>query len=295
MHPHTIRKKYNVMFLQYFSQLGRKWVQEVSTSQEELRMSFLNYIAGRMPESDRARFEEQLLEDQDFSDAAAGCEQELIDGYALHRLDTEETRAVGLWIEASPERVERVAMARALLKTPSQRNSGRLQVGIAMAVAACLAIATTLYLVNTRGLHRASETTQLSAANSALPRPEAPGAVANPTETAKPDVILIAAERIRGKPEITTYRVHPESPIQLQVLLPGETAHSGYQIRVSPLAGQSKILLQQSDLTAQSMAGQLYLTVTLSPGSLPPGTYTASISRQNETLTSTFSLKWMNQ
>jgi hypothetical protein len=294
VHPQATGKKNTVTFLQGFSQWGRKKVQRVSTSPQDLRVSFLHYIMGRMPEPDRARFEEQLLEDQDFSDAAAACEQELIDAYALHRLDAEETRAVGLWIEASPKRVERVAMARALLLATPQRDLRRKRIGFALATAACLFAAATLYLVNTRLLHHAPKAAQLSATNAPPAQNQTPAA-ATSSEAARPDIVLIAAERVRGKQETTTYQVHRENPIQLQVVLPGQTARSGYQVRVAPQADPSKILLQQDNLEAQTLASQLYLTVTLPPGSLPPATYTASVTRQGNTLISTFTLKWVHE
>jgi anti-sigma-K factor RskA len=283
------------MFLQDFSQWGRKKAQKVSTSQENLRASFLHYIMGSMPEPDRANFEERLLEDQDFSDAMAACEQDLIDAYALHRLDAEESRAVGLWIEASPERVERVAMARALLQTTPQRGLRRMQIGIALAAAACLLVAATLYLVRVKMLHYQQKSAQLYAANVAPQKSQIPAAGTTSDNAVNPDIVLIAAERVRGKQKATTYQVHRERPIQLQVILPGETARSSYQVRVTSLADQGKVLLQQNDLEAQSMAGQLYLTVTLPPGSLPPATYIASISRNGDTLVSTFSLQWVHE
>jgi anti-sigma-K factor RskA len=282
-----------VMFLQDFSQWGRKKVQRVSTFPEDLRMSFLHYIMGLMPEPDRIHFEEKLLEDQDFSDAAAVCEQELIDAYVLHRLNAEETRTVGLWIQASPRRVERVAMARTLLQVTPQRDLRRKRIVVALAAAACLLMAATLYLVSARVLHHGQKPT-LSAANAPLPQNQAPATLTTSSEAAKPDVVLIAAERVRGKQETATYQIHRESPIQLQVVLLGQTARSGYQVRLTPLADQSKILLQQDNLEARTLAGQLYLTVTLPPGALPPATYTASITRQGNTLVSTFTLKWVH-
>jgi hypothetical protein len=294
VHPQATGKKYTVTFLQEFSQWGRKKVQRVSISQEDLRASFLEYILGRLSEPDRTRFEERLLGDQDLSDAAAECEQELIDNYAMHRLDPEETRAVGLWIEASPERVERVAIARALLQAAPQRGFRKQRIGIALAIAACLFVAAALYLVNTRTLHHAQTANQLSA--NAPPQSQPPATpTPNADQGAKPDVVLIAAERIRGEQKTATYQLHREAPIQLQVLLPGETEPAGYQVRITPLADRSRILLQQNNLEAQSISGQLYLTVTLPPGSLPPATYTASVSRQGNTLVSDFTVKWTHE
>lgn len=297
MHPQTAGEKYTVTFLQKNSQPGRKKVQRVSispdNSPDDLRASFLLYITGRLPEPDKTRFEEQLLVDQDFSNAAATWEQELIDAYALRRPDAKETRAIRLWIEASLDRVERVVIARALLKTtPRQdlrkrQHLRKRQLGAALALAACLVIAATLYFVIS--LRREQRATQQSIATAAPPQNQTPPIGV----AAKPDVVLIAAERTRGEQKTTTFQVHRESPIQLQIVLPGETARTGYQVRVTPATDQNKILLQQNDLEAQSMAGQLYLAITLPPGSLPPATYIASVSRQGDTLTSTFTLKWV--
>jgi hypothetical protein len=281
-----------VTFLQDFSPRGRKKVQRVSISPDDLRASFLLYITGLLPEPGKTHFEEQLLADQNFSDAAAACEQELIDAYAMHRLDAEETRTIGLWVEASPDRVERVAMARALLQATPHRGLHRRQISFVLAAAACLLVAATLYLVNTKMLHHQQPNTQLSAANTSR---QAQTAAATTSITAKPDVVLIAAERTRGEQKTATYQVHRESPVQLQIVLPSEAARSGYQLRVTPLAYPRKTLLRQNDLEAQSMAGQLYLTVTLPPGWLSPATYLASVSHQGDTLTSTFTLKWAPQ
>lgn len=277
-------------FLQDFSQWGRKKVQRVSTSPDDLRARFLRYITGRLPEPDKTRFEERLLEDQDFSDAAVACEQELIDNYALRRLDAEEARAIGLWIEASPERVERVTMARVLLRATPQRGQPKKKTNITLAAAASLLAAATLYLVNSKFSHHEQQDTQLSASNSPLQDQTAAAAA-----TIKPDIVLIAAERTRGEQKTVTYQIHRESPIQLQVLLPGETNHSGYQLRIVSSTDPSKTLLELNQLEAQSIAGQLYLTATLPPGSLPPATYSASVSRQGDTLISTFALKWVTK
>jgi anti-sigma-K factor RskA len=289
VHPQAIGQKYTVTFLQNLSQRGRKKVQKVPVSQNDLRARFLEYIMGRLPEPERSSIEEQLLADHDLSDAAADCEQELIDDYAMRRLDSEEYREVGLWIEASPDRVQRVAMARALLQRSAHRTSGRHRPVIAFAVAACLVAAAALYIVDTR-LNRAAKTTQLATANPATPI--IPATVDN---NARPDIILIAAERIRGERKIATYPIHHGSPIQLQILLPGESARTGYRLRIASQANRNKALLEQDNLEAQSLNGQLYLNISLPPGSLAPATYLAAVTRQNDTLTSPFIVTWAHE
>jgi hypothetical protein len=287
MHSQSIGQKYTVIFLQYFSLRGRRKVHKVSGSQNDLRAKFLQYVMGRLPGPERASFEEQLLADHDLSDAAADCEQDLIDAYALRQLNPEESREVGLWIEASPDRVARVAIARALLQRSPQRSSGRQRITIALAVAACLVAAVALYVVDTR-MHRADKAAQFAAAT---PAPPINPAIAANT-TIKPDIILIAAERVRGEQKTATYPIHQDSPIQLQILLPGESARSGYKLRVTTLADRNRVLIERDDLEAQSFDGQLYLTISLPAGTLPPATYLAAVSRQNDILTSPFSLVW---
>jgi hypothetical protein len=288
VHPKATGEKYTVTFLQYFSQSGRRKVQRVPISPEDLRASFLAYVTGRLQDSDRARFEDQLLEDQDFSDAAALCEQQLIDAYALRRLPPDETRAVSLWIEASPDRLQRVTFARALLQN-TPRASRRHTIDIVLAVAACLLVAATIFQMTATLLHRRQQAAQLSASNTPPPQIHAPTVATPPI---KPEIILLAAERTRGEQAITTYQVRRSSSLELQIILPGQTARSRYQVRVAPVTDPTRILLQQNNLEAQFLAGQLYLTVALPPGSLPPATYTASVIRQDNTLFSTFTLKW---
>ena len=264
---------------------------KVSISESDLCPALLRYITGKSTESERAEFEERLLADQEFSDAAAVCEQELVDAYALRQLNADEMEELRDWIEASADRTQRVKMARALLLPRPQRIRSNPRVAIILAVAACVLVAITLPLMHRAAQKDATSVSQAPAPN-AMPSPSAiPPSVAIPSAI-KPDVILLAAERVRGEQQIASYQVHRNAPVQLQVLLSGETARSGYSLQVTPLEGPRRILLEKTGLPAQSVNGQLYLNVTLPPGSLPPATYTASVSRHGETLTSQFTLKW---
>jgi hypothetical protein len=291
-----------VTFLQKFSQHGRRKVKKLSNSPispldspAELRATFLGYITGTLPDADRIRLDEQLLADHDLSDAVAECEQQLIDDYVLHQLSPEDARTVGLWIEASPNRVLRAQMARALLQRTPQTKPRTGYIGVALAIAACLIAAATLYLFN----HRTQPPAPLTASSTALRNLPAPAVTPSPSTTSahtiKPDVILIAAERLRGEQRPAIYQIHRQSPIQLQVIVPNETATTGYSIRISRQSDATNALIRQTNLTAQSLAGQRYLTITLPPESLLPATYTASITHQNDTLASTFILKWAPQ
>jgi hypothetical protein len=263
----------------------------VSILENDLRPVLLRYITGGLSELKRSAFEERLLTDQEFSDDAAVCEQELIDAYALRQLNDGDMESLRPWIESSPGRMQRVKMARALLLPRPQRMRSRQRITVLLAAAACVLAAVTLLFVHRTTQKESTSISQTSATN-AKPFQVASGpSVASPVET-KPDVILLAVERIRGEQQTASYQVHRDAPVQLQIMLGGETARSGYGLQVVSQEGKRHILLEKKDLEAQSLNGQLYLSVTLPPGSLPPATYTASVSRSGETLVSHFTLKW---
>jgi hypothetical protein len=263
----------------------------VSISESDLRPVLLRYITGRSTESERTGFEERLLADQEFSDAAAVCEQELIDAYALQQLNADDMEGLRPWIESSPMRMQRVKMARALLLVAPQRIRAKRRMVLILATAACVLAAVTLHLTNRTAQKNPNSAPETSATSPTQSQGVNGPPVASPSD-AKPDVILLVAERVRGEQQIATYQVHPNATVQLQIMLGGETARSGYRLQVVPLEGSHHILLEKTGLQAQSINGQLYLNVTLPPGFLPPAAYTASVSRHGETLVSHFTLKW---
>jgi hypothetical protein len=263
----------------------------VSISENDLCQALLRYIAGRSTESERAEFEERLLTDQEFSDDAAVCEQELIDAYALRQLNADDMEGLRAWIETSPYRRERVKMARALLAAQPRKIHIQRRIAFVLAAAACVALAVTLPLMKKMMQRDTASVSPTATTSPQVAQTENPPLAALPG-TMKPDVILLAAERMRGEPQAATYQVHPNAPVQLQIMLPGETERSGYGLQVFPLEGPHHILLEKTNLQAESMNGQLYLNVALPPGYFPAAAYTASVSREGETLVSHFTLKY---
>jgi len=231
------------------------------------------------------------MTDQEFSDEAAICEQELIDAYAVRQLNANDMESLKPWIENSPHRRERAKMARALLTAQPQKIRIQRRVAFVWAAAACVALAVTLPLMKKMTQRNTASVSQTATTNPQVAQNENPPLAAVPG-TMKPDVILLAAERMRGEPQAATYQVHPSAPVQLQIMLPGETERSGYGLQVFPLAGPHHVLLEKTNLQAESMNGQLYLNVALPPGYFPAATYTASVSREGETLVSHFTLKY---
>ncbi len=258
-------------------------------SQDHLRMRLMRYVTGKLTEEESARFEEQLLSDQEYSDAAAVCEQAMIDAYAQGSLDAEEMSALRVWIEASPHRMQRVEIARAFLRQKPQSVHSIWNRTALFALTACIlaAIGVALILVN-RPIKNSSTAALAPVSPHAVAPPTAPSAA---VLAQKPAVILLIAERIRGEQQVATYRIPHDAQVQLQVLLPGETAGSGYTLEVASLDDQAHVLLSQKHLKAQSIEGQLYLSATFAPGSLPPGSYRASVIRNEDTLISQFAVK----
>ena len=263
----------------------------MSISESDLRTGLLRYITGRSTESERTDFEERLLTDQDFSDAAAVREQELIDAYALQQLNADDMEGLRHWIETSSRRMQRVKMARTLLLASSQRSRGNWRMAAILAAAACILAAVTLHVTNRTAQKDSNAVSQASASNAGQSQGVNGPSVALPSDT-KPSVVLLVAERVRGEQQIANYQVRRNAPVQLQIMLGGEAARSGYGLQVVPMEGPRRILLEKTDLQAQSINGQLYLSITLPAGAFPPATYTASVSRGGETLVSHFTLKW---
>lgn len=256
-------------------------------SEDHIRAGVLRYLTNRLPEDERAIFENQLLTDHDFSDAVALQEQDLIDGYVLGSLNHEEARFVRSWIEASPRVMQRVRMAQALLVRRPQRFRRRQFVVGALAAAACVLVAIGVSLKVSTSSHP-KEVASGTVANTS---PQQNRAIQPTDESGKPAVILLVAERIRGDQQFPSYHVGRDAAVQLQILLAGETARSGYALKVESVTGKRHILLEQQDLEAQSVEGRLYIKGTFPPGSFPPGTYRTLVRRGGETLIAHFAVR----
>jgi hypothetical protein len=254
---------------------------------DNLRLNTLRYLTHEMTVDERALFNERLLYDHEFSDAVALCEQDLIDTYACGTMNAEEKGIVQLWIKASPRRMERVEFARALLKKRPKVVSVKPYIGVVLAVAACLLVALglifrTIRESRYRGLKTVASSTAVHLARSANP------AIVEKDNSQKEQTILVIAERTRGKQKITTYSVHLDAPLRLQVLLIGEIAPTGYTLKITSLKKNQPFVLERTGLSAESVKEQLYLSLLLPPGSLPADRYIVRVSVHGRTLVSQF-------
>jgi hypothetical protein len=256
------------------------------TSEKQLSSQTLRYLTGALDGEERDSFETRLLVDQDFSDAVAVSEQELIDSFVLGQMGPAEARSFQAWVHAAPARMERVRMARALLqkKLPAMSGKGHRFAAI-LAAAACALVALGITL------HMAKR-------NQAKPPGAVAGAVSSPQGvtpalegTEKAAAILLVAERLRGAEPITRYQVHPGSPVELQVLLTGKAPDTQYKLQIVSSGPKRRILIGREGLRVHQKEGHPYLEVTLPAGSLPAATYDVIVSEKDNQLFASFEVR----
>ena len=262
------------------------------TSESQVRSTLLQYLAGRLTESERSLFEERLLSDQEFSDAIAVLEQEAIDAYAMGSLSPEEASSIRPWIEGSLRRQERVKMARAFLTARQTTSIRKRYLTAILATAACILVAAGATLLR---MHRPSE----KVGPASLPERARSAVSAPPHDTSsqdgiatKPAVILVIAERIRGERPTATYQIPREAPVELQILLPSGTKSQTYSLEVISLSKEHGVLLKRDNLQPRTEAGQVYIAASFAPDALPPATYEVVVNGGGATLTSVFALQW---
>jgi hypothetical protein len=257
-------------------------------SKDQLRSDLFQYLTGGLTGSERALFEERLLADQEFSDVVAVLEQEVIDDCAMGSLTAERAASIRSWVEASPRRMQRVKMARALLTSRSTARNRKLHLALTLAAAASILIAAGVTLRWFTKLPGKEFTTRSQATPPAKSVP--PQAVPETGNSGRSAVILIVAERIRGEQPIATYRIRPDVPVELQILLAGAAVHSTYDLEIVSLDSKQQVILKQEDLQPRVEAGQSYLDASFPPGSLSSATYKVTVSDGRTTLQTQFTV-----
>ncbi len=165
-----------------------------------------------------------------------------------------------------------------------RRNNPWLWLGAASA--ACLLAGAMLTGIVLRHTHPGTATmpsaSMPTAAGPGLAPPAATPST-SPAAARSPDVILLAAERLRGPApsQSAAYTLHPDAPIRLQVLLPRASAASvsahAYTLSVRPANSQA-MLARFPGLSALRESGTLYLEATLAPSTLKPGAYIVTVT-----------------
>jgi hypothetical protein len=249
------------------------------------RALFLRYISNGMDAAEHEAMENRLLRDHEFSDEMAACEQELIDAYAVGSLSAAEIAILEPWIALSERRIQQVRMAQAFLQR-RQNRAPMIRVWAPWtALAACLLLGAGLLLrTSLRGsLPGKVETPAIV--------PSQPNLSSSAKPLLKPDVVLLVAERIRGEQQTPAFLIHAASPIQLEVLL-ATGLGSGYSLKIVRAEDSAHPIFEQSNLEPHSVHGEVYLSSTITAGSLHPGTYDVILSRDGETHISRFAIRW---
>ena len=256
----------------------------------QLCESFLRYVTGRMSEGEALSFEERLLSDHALSDAAAVCEQELIDRYAAGELNEADRTALQTWIEASPRRMQRVRLAQSLLAFANDRVQHRSGMRFVLPIAALIAgLAVLTWMTGKHFRDNAGSVSQTAAQNGASSASEKTPQ-RNGLATPANQVILVVAERVRGERPPQPMTVPRDSSVTLQVLLPEGAANSSYRLRVTKANAQSPVL-DDRGVKPVATGDRLYLIAHVSAGVLMPGLYTIDVDGAEESFLSQVTLR----
>jgi hypothetical protein len=257
---------------------------------KNVRRDLLRYVTGKLSDDEHALFEERLLTDQEFTDEVAQHEQELIDDYAVGRLNSEESPAIRSWVEESSRRMQRVEMAKALLLRAPMKERRRHRTAYVLAAAACLLAAVGISLALTKGYIKRNS--QLVATETlARSTPSLSGTTSlSPAISQKPEVLLLVAERVRGRQPLARYRISREAPLRMQILLSDDFVATDCTLEILSLYPRQRILLQQKNLKAQTKREQSYLEISLPAGSLPGGDYRALVNGGEKMLSADFAI-----
>jgi hypothetical protein len=252
---------------------------------DQIRVRFLRYIAAALSESENEQFEQRLLADQEFSDATAACEQELIDDYAAGGLSSDDARTLQPWIESSPRRMQRIATARALQHRSRPKRWGARKPLPILLVAACLLVIAG-GLLHLAGRKRQTRPSAMELAKNAAPPISTPAQRRGLGDN--PSVVLLMDERTRGKDSVPVYRIKPHAPIELQVLLAGKVARNEFGLELNSNDGRR--IATWKGLKPTSKHGWAYLSVDLPADSLPPAFY-QTVVREGGAGTSTIAFE----
>jgi len=257
---------------------------------DQLGENFLRYVTGRMKPDEALSFEDRLLSDHAFSDAAAVSEQNLIDSYAAGELNEADRAALQPWIEAAPRRMQRVRLSLSLQDLGSCKVERRWGMRFVLPIAAVIAgLAILTWMAGKHFGHSARATSETATRNGT---PAGSGAASTSTNPPAPadQVILVVAERVRG--EIPAHFVTPRrnSALTLQVLLPEGAANAPYRIRVARAEGRPDVVLDERGVKPVVTGSRLYLIAHLPEDAATPGSYTVSIDGSEESFLSRITL-----
>jgi anti-sigma factor RsiW len=239
-----------------------------------MRRNLIAYVSARFDPSERDAFEQRLLDDEDFSQQISLTEEDLLEDYAGGLLEPATHEALHPWIMNSERRRAKVQLIQAM-RLQARKMRAQQMTRRWLAVAAC--VLTAVGLAIWHGLRPST------------PEPSVASRVSPPAPP-KPDVILLAAERVRGTnaPVEATYVVHNQTPVSLQVLL-SESAAGPYSLEIHSATVHSNWpAIHATNLMPQLASGVSFLEVKLPANRIPTGEYSAAVRSPSGTSISRF-------
>jgi hypothetical protein len=258
-------------------------------------------VSGQLPETERDAFEARLLEEQELSDTVAVLEFELLDELAAGTLAGDERSIVEAWARADETRWQRAQMSGLLAegKGLRPRRSSWKAAGFLL-MAASLAVAVVLVVWRQERLGRPAGLA--SAPSAAAPMGVAPAESASAgqvaldqpraLEQARPDTILLVAARLRGSEDAAqVYRIHKNTPLRVQVIVPPSSEDLVYSLRINRI-GNKQFALERGGVTPTVIGGLRFVEATFPGNALEAGNYVATLGGASGTWTSRFSVSW---
>lgn len=258
----------------------------ISDTSAELRRTFIAYVSGRLASGESDAFEQSMLSDGPVSEQIAALQEDLLEDYAAGSLEPADHESLRRWVMASERRRDQVQLARLMLLRSQQkpRSNRSTWYWLATAAAGFLAVAG-LYLWHRIPVAKPVATVQ-------APIPSGP---ATRQATTPPDVILLAAERLRGPSTQTgtVYVVHDQSPVRIQVVITNAAASSRYNLVLHSSDDRRNPWppIRFEGLAPQTTSGLSYVEATLSPGRLPSGKYAADVTSSSGSFTTAFRVR----
>lgn len=251
----------------------------------KLRGDFLRYLRGGMDDAEVQAFEERLLGDQAFSDAAATCEQELIDEYSAGEVNDADKAILHTWIEASPRRIQRLRIARSFLAAKAHKAPKGSRMRFVLPIAAMIAgFAVAMWMM--MGRNSGGRTNPVPNTVKRNDAPAGAGVVAKNNGVSAPadQVVLVVAERVRGAQHSQMITQNHDSAVTLQVLLPEGASNGPYRVQVANM--RQNVIVDERGLKPSVTDGRLYLIVHIRDGALTPGSYEVSLDSNEDSYTS---------
>jgi anti-sigma factor RsiW len=266
---------------------------------------FLRYLLHELPPDGRAKVDEALIVDQEFSDAFQEARYDLIDAYVANELPAEDRQRVEKAIFSSENGQKALSMARAMHKEKTmaeRKDAAPLSVSavsrarvpttnrtfrtafLASTLAACLLLLFAVIHVHRVAIHRIAQApSRPSSTTTASTGPEKPGAAQSSTlpqnavskphsASGKNSVLAVAIMgTVRGADAIPVQIHRGIQRVQVQWAVPYGSTDSTYTLEV--VSGQASIAVIQQHGPLDTVGNMRVANFFLPADKFPSGQY----------------------